>query len=72
MDISVVIVTYNSAGQIEDCLASLGRQTGVSFETIVVDNASQDDSLARARKILAEILMPNKNKKAVDSENGVE
>jgi len=50
MDISVVIVTYNSAGQIEDCLASLGRQTGVSFETIVVDNASQDDSLARARK----------------------
>jgi SulP family sulfate permease len=31
-----------------------------------------DASLARARKILAEILMPNKNKKAVDSENGVE
>ena len=50
MDISVVIVTYNSAGQIENCLASLFLQTGVAFEVIVVDNLSQDDSLARARQ----------------------
>ena len=50
MDISVVIVTYNSAGQIENCLASLSLQTGVAFEVIVVDNASQDDSPARARR----------------------
>ena len=50
MDISVVIVTYNSAGQIETCLASLVAQAGVAYEVIVVDNASQDDSLARARQ----------------------
>jgi SulP family sulfate permease len=31
-----------------------------------------DASLAQAREILAEIPVPNKNKKAVDSENGVE
>ena len=50
MDISVVIVTYNSAGQIENCLASLVSQTGVAYEVIVVDNASQDESLARTRQ----------------------
>jgi SulP family sulfate permease len=44
------------------------------IEKLGVENicGDMDASLARAREILAEILMPNKNKKAVDSENGVE
>ncbi|MBM3502917.1 MAG: glycosyltransferase family 2 protein [Alphaproteobacteria bacterium] len=44
--VSVVTVTYNSAAVIEPCLASL---RGVE-EVIVVDNASRDDTLARARQ----------------------
>ncbi|HXK34815.1 MAG TPA: glycosyltransferase family 2 protein [Dehalococcoidia bacterium] len=43
MDVSVVIVTYNSAAFIGECLRTLEDRTrGVSFETIVVDNASPD------------------------------
>jgi GT2 family glycosyltransferase len=43
VDVSVVIVTYNSAAFIGECLRTLEDRTrGVSFETIVVDNASPD------------------------------
>ena len=48
MDISVIIVTYNSADQIAGCLESVLAQADVAFEVIVVDNASSDDT----RKIL--------------------
>lgn len=47
MDISVIIVTYNSANHIAACLPSVLAQRGVTFETIVVDNASSDQTLAR-------------------------
>lgn len=40
--ISVLIVTYDSAATIEDCLASLNRQTFRDFEVILVDNDSTD------------------------------
>jgi GT2 family glycosyltransferase len=42
--ISVVIVTWNRRDFLRACLASLARQTGVEFETIVVDNGSEDGS----------------------------
>jgi GT2 family glycosyltransferase len=42
MDVSVVIVTYNSAECIGSCLASVRAQVGVEWEAIVVDNASGD------------------------------
>ena len=42
-DVSVVVVTWNSAGLIGDCLASIAGGCGSwSHETIVVDNASSD------------------------------
>lgn len=45
VDISVVIVNYNAAGQLKRCLASIAENTnGLNIETIVVDNASSDDS----------------------------
>ncbi len=50
MEISIIIVTYNSAGQISLCLDSLLKQAGVGFEVLVVDNASQDSTLAELKK----------------------
>ena len=44
---SVIIVTFNSADSIEPCLRALREQDG--WERIVVDNASRDQSLDRAR-----------------------
>ena len=46
-EITVVVVNFNGGDYLKGCLASLARQTFRDFETIVVDNASSDDSLAR-------------------------
>jgi N-acetylglucosaminyl-diphospho-decaprenol L-rhamnosyltransferase len=52
MDLSIVIVSYNTRGLLRGCLdsvlASLG--SGLSFEVFVVDNASADGSAAMIRE----------------------
>ncbi len=40
VDISIITVTYNSADCIAACVESVLAQTDVSFEIIIVDNAS--------------------------------
>lgn len=46
MRLSVVIVTYNSASFIKDCIASiLNKKLRCEYEIIVVDNNSKDDTL---------------------------
>jgi GT2 family glycosyltransferase len=47
--IGVVIVVYNSADVILDCLESLFSQEGLDLRVVVVDNASPDDSVDRIR-----------------------
>lgn len=45
------MVTYNSSADLDDCLASLRGQSGeLDLSITVVDNASADDSAARARQ----------------------
>ncbi len=46
--LSVCIVTFNSGDTIAECLESVRCQLGIAVEAIVVDNASRDDSAARA------------------------
>ena len=41
---SVIIVNYNGADYLQACLESVLRQGYASFEVIVVDNSSDDDS----------------------------
>ena len=43
---AVVIVNWNSGGRLKSCLESLPADT----ETVVIDNASEDDSFAQARE----------------------
>lgn len=44
-DASVVIVSFNTRDMLRDCISTLRREAGgVSYETIVVDNASRDGS----------------------------
>ena len=42
--VSIIIPHYNNYNIIKDCLESIGNLTFENFETIVVDNASSDDS----------------------------
>ena len=41
-EVSIVIVTWNGRQHLEACLAGVAAQTGVTTETIVVDNGSTD------------------------------
>src|SRR6478609_822446 len=43
--LSIIIVNYNSGTYAVDCIDSLLKQVGISFEIIVIDNASQDNSV---------------------------
>jgi len=47
MDLSIVIVNWNTEAFLRDCLKSVfGTVEGIAFEVIVVDNASSDGSVA--------------------------
>jgi GT2 family glycosyltransferase len=46
MDISVIIVNWNTRDILRDCLSSVFKQTqGTEFEVIVIDNGSSDSSI---------------------------
>lgn len=48
--VSIIIVTYQSASRIGACLDALEQlQSGLSHEIIVIDNASQDDTVSRVQ-----------------------
>lgn len=44
--VSIIVVTYNNADVIGACLQALLRQSFCFFEVLLVDNASQDETLA--------------------------
>ena len=46
-EVTVIIVNYNGGNLLQNCLASLIRQTCDSFDVIVVDNDSRDGSIDR-------------------------
>ena len=46
MDVSIIIVNYNTGKLVLDCITSIYKFTrGINFEIIVVDNNSTDNSL---------------------------
>ena len=52
IDISVIIVTWNSSAEIIDCIRSVtAAAKGLNTELIIIDNNSKDDSFALANKI---------------------
>lgn len=47
MDLSIIIVSFNTRDLLRECLAAIPAATvGLTTEVLVVDNASRDDSLA--------------------------
>ena len=50
-EITVVLTTHNRRVWLERCLDSVCRQEGVSFELVVVDDASSDDTMEWLRTV---------------------
>lgn len=62
--VAIVIVTYNSEGQIRECLESVLKQRkNVSQQVIVVDNQSQDETVDLIRNEFPEVelILPGEN-----------
>lgn len=63
MDLSVIIVNWNTQKLLENCLRSIFKFTrGVTFEVIVVDNGSTDNSPGQVKKKFPQVkLLSNKD-----------
>lgn len=61
--ISIVIPNHNGSRYLEDCLKSLCAQTYERMEIVMVDNNSDDESVALARAVAPEaiVLLENRN-----------
>ena len=58
MDVSVIIVNWNTRDILKDCLESVFSQTkGVTFEAIVVDNGSTDGSCEMVRRDFPQVVL---------------
>lgn len=56
MDVSIILVNYNTRKLTMECLKSIYEKTsGVNFEVIVIDNASEDDSIQAIKKNFSQV-----------------
>ena len=54
MKISVIIPVYQVSAYVERCLRSVMQQTFSDFECILVDDATEDDSIEKCERMIAE------------------
>ena len=57
IDVSVIVVTYNSAECIKTCVYSVLAQEGLAIEVIVIDNVSADKTIEKVREIDGDIIL---------------
>ncbi len=58
IDISIIIVNWNTRDILRDCLASVYAQTqGIEFEVIVIDNASSDGSVEMVKFEFPQVIL---------------
>lgn len=62
MDLSVIVVSYNTKNLLKQCLDSVFKYTkGINFEIIVVDNASKDGSVEMIEKLQVKLIANQTN-----------
>jgi GT2 family glycosyltransferase len=71
LDLTIVIVNFNTREIVLDCLKSIHAHTeGISFETLVVDNHSSDGSQPAIKKAFPEVqLIENQDNRGFSSAN---
>ena len=55
--LSTVIVNWNTCAELEACLRSIGEEDSIRLETIVIDNASPDDSVEMVKREFPGVLL---------------
>lgn len=58
MKVSVVVPVYNVADYVECCILSVMRQSYQKIECIIIDDASEDDSIAICERLIADYKGP--------------
>ena len=62
MDLSIIIVSFNTKKLLTSCIKSIQEYTkGINFEIIVVDNDSKDGSSEAAKNLGATVIKNSKN-----------
>lgn len=71
MTVSIIIINWNTQDILRDCLASVYEQTtGISYEVIVVDNASSDGSAEMVKTEFPQVaLIENKENRGFAAAN---
>ncbi len=63
MDVSVIIVNWNTKGLLRDCLSSVYEHAGeVDYEIIVIDNASTDGSASMVKNDFRQVILIENSK----------
>lgn len=58
VDLSIVIVNYNTSEYLRKCLESIYKYTyGINYEVIVIDNASKDGSAEMVQKSFPQVIL---------------
>lgn len=58
MDVSIIIVNWNTRDVLHDCVASIYTQAkGIEFEVLVIDNASNDGSVEMVKKKFPQVIL---------------
>jgi GT2 family glycosyltransferase len=70
IDVSVLVINYNTAGLVKKCIESLLNQQDVNLEIIVVDNNSHDNSAVVLQEFASRItLISNQDNKGFGKAN---
>ncbi|HKC22285.1 MAG TPA: glycosyltransferase, partial [Gaiellaceae bacterium] len=54
-DVTIVVVAHSVRDELEQCLGSIAGRAGVYVHTVLVDNASTDDTVEWARRAHPEV-----------------
>lgn len=55
MKLSVIIVNHNAKGLTLDCIVSVAKKTTTTYEIILIDNASSDNSAVEVKNLFAQV-----------------
>ncbi len=69
MQLSIITITYNAEAVLERTLKSIFSQTNQSFEYLIIDGASKDNTLAIANKFGVKKIISEPDKGIYDAMN---